>query len=93
MDSTREYVNASSTDSPYLTDTERFAALYNTYKCEALPAGPICSPSLSSIKAAIYPNQTDYYFYALGKDGVHHFFKTYAEHLNFINSSDYQSIG
>ena len=45
------------------------------------------------IKAAIYPNQTDYYFYALGKDGVHHFFKTYAEHLNFINSSDYQSIG
>ena len=62
-------------------------------EAERLPAGPICSPSLSSIKAAIYPNQTDYYFYALGKDGVHHFFKTYAEHLNFINSSDYQSIG
>lgn len=66
---------------------------YNTYLHKGLPAGPICSPSLSSIKAAIYPNQTDYYFYALGKDGVHHFFKTYAEHLNFINSSDYQSIG
>ena len=66
---------------------------YNTYLHKGLPAGPICSPSQSSIKAAIYPNQTDYYFYALGKDGVHHFFKTYAEHLNFINSSDYQSIG
>ena len=66
---------------------------YNTYLYEGLPAGPIANPGESSIRAAIYPNQTDYYFYALGKDGVHHFFKTYAEHLNFINSSDYQSIG
>ena len=35
------------------------------------------------------PADTDYYFYALGKDGVHHFSKTYNEHVNFVNSSQY----
>ena len=62
---------------------------HNTYKYPGLPEGPICNPSLSSIQAAIYPNDTDYYFFAYGKDGVSHFFKTYNEHLNFVNSDMY----
>ena len=37
---------------------------------------------------ALYPDNTSYYFYALGDDGVHHFFRTYREHINFINSQD-----
>ena len=41
---------------------------------------------LSAIRAALYPDSTDYYFYALGNDGVHHFFRTYNEHVNFLNS-------
>ena len=41
------------------------------------------------IRAALEPADTNYYFYALGKDGVHHFFKTYREHVNFVNSSQY----
>ncbi|MDE5600740.1 MAG: endolytic transglycosylase MltG, partial [Oscillospiraceae bacterium] len=36
---------------------------YNTYNCKGLPAGPICTPSISAIKAAIYPSSTDYYFF------------------------------
>lgn len=36
---------------------------YNTYKCFGLPAGPICNPSVNAIKAAIYPNQTNYYYF------------------------------
>ena len=46
-------------DTQFSTDLD---SPYNTYLHKGLPAGPICSPSLSSIKAAIYPNQTDYYF-------------------------------
>ena len=57
---------------------------YNTYKNKGLPPGPIANPGMDSILAAIYPNQTNYYFYALGSDGKHQFFKTYAEHLAFI---------
>lgn len=63
---------------------------YNTYKYPGLPVGPICCPGMSSIRAAIYPNDTDYYYFAAGKDGVNHFFKTYDEHLAFVNSDMYQ---
>ena len=54
---------------------------YNTFLYRGLPPGPICSPSLASLKAAIYPAETEYlYFYAKG-DGSHAFAKTYEEHL------------
>lgn len=62
---------------------------YNTYIHPGLPVGPICNPSLASIRAALNPSQTDYYYYALGTDGVHHFFRTYGEHLAFVNSDMY----
>ncbi len=62
---------------------------YNTYIHAGLPVGPICNPSLASIRAALNPSQTDYYYYALGTDGVHHFFSTYSEHLAFVNSDMY----
>ncbi len=65
---------------------------YNTYINPGLTPGPICNPGLSAIKAAIYPADTSYYFFALGTDGKSHFFIDYNEHLKFINSSEYQPI-
>lgn len=65
---------------------------YNTYINPGLTPGPICNPGLSAIEAAIYPADTDYYFFALGKDGKSHFFTDYNEHLKFINSGEYQPI-
>lgn len=62
---------------------------YNLSLYEGLPPTPIGNPGLASIKAALDPAETGYYFYALGTDGVHHFFKTYAEHTAFVNSSQY----
>ena len=48
---------------------------------EAYCVSPICSPSLASIRAVIYPAETEYlYFYAKG-DGSHAFARTYEEHL------------
>ena len=61
-------------------------SLYNTYKYKGLPPGPICNPGLESIKAALSPEKTKYYYYALGDDNVHHFFKTYEEHQKFLQS-------
>lgn len=63
---------------------------YNTYKYPGLPVGPICCPGLSSIRAAVYPNDTDYFYFAAGVDGVNHFFSSYNDHINFINSDMYQ---
>ena len=58
---------------------------YNTYTNAGLPAGPIANPGMSSIRAALYPSETKYFFYALGADGVHHFSETYYEHQNFLD--------
>ena len=54
---------------------------YNTFLYPGLPPGPICSPSMSSLRAVIYPAETEYlYFFAKG-DGSHAFAQTYEEHL------------
>ncbi|MNI43023.1 putative aminodeoxychorismate lyase [compost metagenome] len=62
---------------------------YNTYRNEGLPPGPISSPGLASIQAALVPEASDYYFYVTKKDGSqgHLFAKTYKEHLANIKKS------
>jgi UPF0755 protein len=47
---------------------------YNTYENKGLPPGPICSPGLESIEAALDPEQTAYLYYVLEADGRRHFF-------------------
>jgi UPF0755 protein len=47
---------------------------YNTYTNPGLPPGPIASPSLESIEAALKPAKTNYLYYVLEADGKEHFF-------------------
>ncbi|WP_130863694.1 endolytic transglycosylase MltG [Bacilliculturomica massiliensis] len=60
---------------------------YNTYKIEGLPPGPICSPGVASIKAALYPEDTDYLFYVLKPElnGEHNFAETEKQFQNYKN--------
>jgi UPF0755 protein len=55
---------------------------YNTYKIAGMPPGPICSPGLDAISAAIYPAQTEYLFFVAKNDGTgaHAFARTLEEH-------------
>jgi UPF0755 protein len=53
---------------------------YNTYKYPGLPPGPICSPGVASIEAALNPAKTDYLFYVAQADGSHIFTRTFDEH-------------
>ncbi len=62
---------------------------YNTYKYPGLPAGPINNPGMYSIRAALLPSDTDYYYFAAGKDGVSHFFQAFDAFEEFITSEDY----
>ena len=62
---------------------------YNLYKYVALPPSAISNPGLASLKAALEPEATEYYYYALGKDGKHHYSKTLQEHNDFLNSGNY----
>lgn len=57
---------------------------YNTYVYKGLPPGPIASPGIGSIIAALRPEKTKYlYFVAIG-DGKHHFSKTLSEHNRMV---------
>lgn len=57
---------------------------YNTYVYEGLPVGPIACPGWASLNAALYPETTGYYYYALNEDGLHKFSVTLAEHNEFV---------
>ncbi len=61
---------------------------YNTYVYPGLPPGPICNPGLEAIEAALYPAETDLYFFVAKGDGTHLFASTYEEHLANIESLD-----
>lgn len=67
-----------------LTDTS-YDSPYNTYKCIGLPPGPIANPSIEAIRYAMYPSDTNYYYFVSGTDGRTVFSKTYAEHLTAIS--------
>lgn len=57
---------------------------YNTrssYLAGKLPIGPICNPSIESIKATIYPESNDYYYFVSDVNGKTYFSKTNEEHL------------
>lgn len=53
---------------------------YNTYLYKGLPPGPICNPGLTAIKAAIFPQTTDYLYFLHPLDGATVFSKTVEEH-------------
>lgn len=54
---------------------------YNTYLNKGLPPGPIASPGEQAIVAAVYPAETDYYYFSALDNGKNTFSKTYDEHL------------
>lgn len=63
---------------------------YNTRIHDGLPPTPICSPGLASIYAALFPETTNYYYYALDAEaGVHRFFTNDTEFNNFVASQNY----
>ena len=63
---------------------------YNTRVRAGLPPTPICSPGLASIFAALTPQDTSYFYYALDTEaGVHRFFSDETEFNNFVASQNY----
>lgn len=53
---------------------------YNTYYSQGLPPGPICNPGDAAIRAALFPSDTDYYYFRHDKYGKIYMARTQAEH-------------
>lgn len=87
IDATVQYALGEQKDRLSYKDTE-IDSPYNTYKVPGLPPGPICSPGEASIKAALYPENTQYVYYVLDAkmDGSHRFSKSYDEFLKNKNA-------
>lgn len=64
-------------------DYQNVASRYNTYLYPGLPPGPIANPGISALRAAVYPQQSPYFFFRALCDGSnrHVFAVTYEEHL------------
>ncbi|HWP51028.1 MAG TPA: endolytic transglycosylase MltG [Clostridia bacterium] len=60
--------------------TQEVYDAYNTYVCKGLPVGPICSPGLDAIKAAIHPEESQYYFFVTDINGKYYYGKTLDQH-------------
>jgi UPF0755 protein len=56
---------------------------YNTYLNFDLPPGPIANPGLSAIRAAVYPETSDFLYFRAACDGsgYHNFSRTFEEHV------------
>lgn len=57
-----------------------FKSSYNTYLQRGLPPGPIGSPTIESIRAALYPANVDYLYFVSRNDGTHYFSNNFEEH-------------
>lgn len=65
-------------------DINRYNAYYNTYKCKALPSGPICNPGAKAIQAALYPEESTYLYFCSDKNNTYYYASTYDEHLKNV---------
>lgn len=53
---------------------------YNTYRNRGLPPGPITNPSPTSLRAAVQPDEHEYFYFAADGSGGHTFSRTLQEH-------------
>lgn len=78
-DSTVNYVTGKSTPSLSAADLA-INSPYNTYRHRGLPPGPISNPGQSAIRAVVYPQANQYWYFLTTSEGRVIYSKTFAEH-------------
>jgi UPF0755 protein len=78
VDATLQYIKGDW--KPVYSIDKELKSPFNTYKNLGLPPSPISNPGLSSIEAAISPEESEYWYYIHDNDAKIHFAKTLEEH-------------
>ncbi len=60
--------------------------LYNTYRLDGLPPGPIANPGLGALRAVLHPAQHGFFYFVARGDGRHDFSASLREHLGAVQS-------
>lgn len=79
-DSTANYITSYVARNVSEADAINYEQKYNTYYIQGLPPGPICNPGDDAINAALFPDDTDYYFFRHDKYGEIYMAVTQSEH-------------
>lgn len=78
--STAEYVTKTIAARLPKARADAYLPYYDSYNYPGLPASAICNPGIDAIKAALYPDTTQYYFFRHDKNGKIYMAKTLEEH-------------
>lgn len=63
----------------------RMDSRYNTYAYPGLPPGPIANPGKDSLRAALFPEASDYLFFVSMNNGQHIFSTTLRDHNRAVD--------
>jgi UPF0755 protein len=83
-DPTVQYILPGGPKNRLLFSDLKIESPYNTYLFKGLPPGPINNPGLSSILAALYPEENKFLYFVAKGDGSHRFAENYDEHKKNI---------
>lgn len=95
MDSTSDYIDLLlSMNIITKEQSDFYRPFYSTYLSQGLPPGPICNPGYSAIKAALYPEETEYKFFCHDiNTGEIYYAVTHDEHKENEKIAIYGSVG
>ncbi|OGW15771.1 MAG: hypothetical protein A2035_07750 [Nitrospirae bacterium GWA2_42_11] len=83
-DPTVIYALGSSFDGDLKREHLTMRSSYNTYMSRGLPPGPIGSPGIESIRAALYPEDVDYLYFVSKNNDTHYFSKNFRDHSRAV---------
>ncbi|MBC3516430.1 endolytic transglycosylase MltG [Neobittarella massiliensis] len=63
-----------------ITYSEQQSEAYNTYSAVGIPVGAICNPGQAAIHAALYPAESEYFYFVTDGNNNYYYAKTYEEH-------------
>ena len=80
-DVSRHYIRNYIKNSKYLTgDTSVYTSIYDSYECFGIPSAAICNPGIAAIEAALYPAETNYYYFVTDNERNYYFNTTWEAH-------------
>lgn len=91
-DSTIAYVESMKDSFKSTEAYNRFLASYSTFQTDGLPEGPVCCPGDEAISAALFYDDTDFYYFAYDDSGNILLADTEEQHYENLNKTEEYAV-